>query len=226
MVSLRDAVRENHGLRQLVLFLAFAGCFSLWTDSSIREFAPIIAILLFLIIGETTIDAYDLPNGVIGIPIGLMFMIVPIAGFVTETAMSIYLVVSLSTITGCLGLWFVFDGIQQYRYRERDERSDSIEDFVTDDMSDMMLRFHIWGTVGRAVRDEPRTVSELAADLDLTESRVERALSILGEKDMVYRSGDTYHATRKMNDKLSPVKRFVRWVPRRLARPFRMSRVA
>jgi DNA-binding transcriptional ArsR family regulator len=87
----------------------------------------------------------------------------------------------------------------------------------------MMLQFQVSGTVAHAVRDEPRTVSELAEDLDLTESRVKRALSVLAEKDMIYCTDDTYHASEYMTDKLSPVKRFVRWVPRRLARPFRME---
>lgn len=223
MVSLRNAVRENDGFRQIVLLLVFASCVALWLDISPGELAPILVIPLFLGIGETVVDAYDLPRGVTGIPIGLLLIIAPLFVSLIETNTITSSVLTLYTITGLLGMWFVFDGIQQYRYWTRGEQSGSIERFLTDDRNEMMLRFQVSGTVAHAVRDEPRTVSELAEDLDLTESRVERALSMLIEQDMIYRTDDTYHASEYMTDTLSPVKRFVRWVPRRLARPFRME---
>jgi DNA-binding transcriptional ArsR family regulator len=228
MGSLRDAAHENDVFRVVVLLFALAGCFAIWSDMSFRVLVPIIAFSLSIVIGDAVIDAYDLPSGVKGIPFGLALVIVALFGVLTDAkfltdASTVAISLAFYTVFCLFGAWFVFDGIQQYRYRDHDEQSSSIEDFITDDTDEMMLRFQMSGTVARAVRDEPRTVSELAEDLDLTESRVERSLVALSEEDMVYRSDDTYHASVYMTDKLSPVKRFVRWVPRRLVRPFRMQ---
>lgn len=220
MVSLHNAVSENDGLRQIVLLFAFVGCFVLWSNTSLWKIAPILVIPLWFMIGEAAIDAYDLPRGVTGIPIGLALIIATLYGLLIDITTSTYFVLLLYTLSGLFGMWFVFDGIQHYRY-PHDEQPTSIERFLTDS-GRMMLRFQGSGTVARAVHDEPRTVSKLAVDLDLTESRIERALSVLIEREMVYRTGDTYHASEYMVDELSPVKRFIRWVPRRLARPYRM----
>ena len=40
--------------------------------------------------------------------------------------------------------------------------------------------------VGNALREEPKTVSELAAACDLTESRVREAISIAGDGGTIY----------------------------------------
>jgi hypothetical protein len=209
MVSLRDATHENDVFRQVVLLCAFGGCLALWTDMSPQVLVSILVFPLSVMIGDAVIDVYDLPSGVKEIPFGLALVLISLFGFLTDASTDSAISLAFYTVFCLFGAWFVFDGIQQYRYRDHDEQSSSIEDFITDDNGEMMLRFQVSGTVGRAVRDEPRTVSKLAAALDLTESRVERSLAVLSEKDMVYRSGNTYHASEYMTDRFSPVKRFV-----------------
>lgn len=202
----------------MILLVVVFGALVSFTEASIASFAPLAVVLVSAAVAETVAEAYDLPGAIFRVALGLALVAVS-ANWSLSPGESVVgpLLVAL------VGAWTAFDGVQAIR-RSDDEPSATEEYLDADDRDETMLRFQISGTVARALHDEPRTVDELAADLDLNRSRVERALVALEDRNVVSREGETYYADEKRFGKLSPVKQFVRWLPRRLARPFRRQR--
>ncbi len=222
MPSLREAARENRTVRKVALPLAFWISVAVFTDMSYTTVAPVIVLFIGIECGGTIVDAYGYPRAVLGIPIGLVCILVSLYSFfgvadVVDGGSG--LVAALFAVGGA---WLVLDGFQTYRRDGRDPRPSTAEEYLdVNDRSEQLLRFQSSTAVARAIRDEPRTVPQLADDLDLTESRVEGALTVLEERNHVYREDDVYRANEDKVGKIDLLKRLVRWVPRRFVRPFR-----
>ncbi|WP_192498326.1 hypothetical protein [Halorussus halophilus] len=213
--SLSTAARENDLWKSLGLLALLVWVFAVFGDASVASFAPLVVITGGFAIAKTVTDAYDLPESLALTPLGFALAGGAATGVLVEGNRP-----WLSALLGVAGLWVVFDAIQQARHG--DSGTSQTEAYLDgDDRSETMLRFQLLNRVVQAVHAEPRTRAELADDLDLTESRIEQTLSVLAERGYVYRDGDVYRARDEKFGKFAPLVRFVRWLPRRLVRPFR-----
>lgn len=157
-----------------------------------------------------------------------------IGAFVTLASLAwFWYEVTVSTVEGKLwlpglmavvGVWFLFDG-----YRESGG-SHWDHDKPRDDMSvnEMMVAMNHAHLVVQELKSGPKTIKELAAACDLTESRVREALDVGSDDGTIYRvdaksTDDTerYAVDESMLGSVAFIRINGKRVLRRLARPFR-----
>lgn len=114
-----------------------------------------------------------------------------------------------------VGGWVVLDAV--YALRAGIRPDDPEEDI---DASEAMLTIQLGHLVAQELKEEPKTVPELATACDLTESRVRMVLQRHQRTGVVYREGDRW----VLDESRVGIRAFVRdnvwWVARRLLRPF------
>ncbi|MEE6208738.1 hypothetical protein U3A55_01005 [Salarchaeum sp. III] len=175
------------------------------------------------------VDARNLPDetsqGVYGA------LVVAAAGFVALTSPggmsgqgSMPAVVVVGLLAG-VGAWTVLDAYTKARDGD-DTETHAFVRGADDDGTEAMLRMQTMNAVNRELKnaDGPRTPSELADTLDLTETRVEPALSYLASKGHAEHVDGGYRATPPRWGRLHPVVAFARWLPRRILAPARRLR--
>lgn len=112
---------------------------------------------------------------------------------------------------------------------------DAIYDLTTDagtttpGSPNPMEEFGDAAIVGRALDDEPRSIDELDATLDLSRARIEGALDLLDETDTITERNGRYHAllddrrlAESLRDAPSRTADRLSGLPARLARPLRL----
>lgn len=206
---------ESGPLRSIVATVVVLGGLVGLSGMTVRDGIPVLVIFASVLVHDVADDAYDLPNGTNWIIYGA-----------AVAAAGGYLAVVSSPLLGApvavAGLWFVLDGATIVRYGP----AGTPHEYVTDidvGSGETMLRIQTLHVVFRTLRDAtgPRTAAALAAEVDLTESRVESALEYLAHEGRVERVGDRYRAIPPRWGRLTPVVRFLGWLPRRVGRPFR-----
>jgi len=195
-------------------FVGAAGVFTalvVFTENTIRSLAPVLILSAGMLAYSVVDETYGLPNGMNGLVYGI--------GLV---AAGVFLTLNYTTWIGgvvtLVGLWFVLDGATTIRYGS----ARTPHEFVSGPESEAMLRMQILNTVHRTLREsnQPHTPAELAEVCDLTESRVRSALEYLEQRDQVTKTEEEYRAVPQIWGRLTPVVRFVAWLPRRILRPF------
>lgn len=215
LVSLQNALFESERVRSFALTAVVVAALVALTDFPVSAGV----VLLTLSAGAATVevadDAYGLPDGTTELVYGGLLVAVGV-GFVVTGAGHL-----AGAVFVLAGGWFALDAATAIRYGTPRERHDYVAG-IGDDRSEFMLRTQVMGSVYHRLRDadRPRTVEELAVDLDLTESRVRGALDYLEAKGKVAPVGDDcYRATPPRWGRLAPVAKFAVWLPRRLVRP-------
>ncbi len=195
MSSLREAARENDLVRNVGLAVAFAAVFSLLSGDPPTDFVRLSALIVLVVIVTgigTLVDAFDYPRAFKTVGLG--------AGFLSVSAYWLLVSVEgpdvLSWFVTVLGAVYVLLGAVKYRTGSDDGSAtgSSAAGETVRDEDDAALNARVRHTIADAVRDEPRTVPQLADDLDLTESRVEGALTLLEYQGRVRRKSGVYHS--------------------------------
>ena len=208
---------KNKNLRTIVGTLGVLIAMVVFTEMTLRTTVPI-AVMLFAVMGHDVVDeTYDLPEGTKGVAYGVSVVVVGVYFAVAGLAPWVGSLMALA------GLWFVFDGATTIRYEPSLAAHEYVADIDNADMGEAMLRMQTLNVVYQGLEDAPapKTATELAADLDLTESRVERALGFLYTKGRVEQMGNQYRAEPPQWGRVTPVVQFFSWLPRRIVRPFR-----
>jgi hypothetical protein len=90
----------------------------------------------------------------------------------------------LAVLGGC---WILLDARADFVQGRRFDGSDEFEDL---DAGEAMFVMQHLRLVAEQLEDGPKTVPEIAAGCDLTESRVRQALELAGRDDTIYPVGD------------------------------------
>ncbi|NUB90720.1 hypothetical protein HT576_06760 [Haloterrigena sp. SYSU A121-1] len=214
MSSRLASLRESKPLRSIVGTAALLAVLGL-SGMALREIAPVFVVFASTMVHEIADDIYDLPAGTNWLIYGTG--LAAAGGCLARLSSA-----SLGAVMVLAGLWFVLDGAMTVRYGPARTRHEYVTD-LEDDAGETMLRIQTMHVVSQALRDAsgPRTVAALATEVDLTESRVESTLEYLAHKGRVERVGDRYRAIPPRWGRLTPVVRFLGWLPRRVGRPFR-----
>lgn len=214
---------ENSHLREFVASLGILTVFVVYTDMTLRTLVPLVVLLSGLVGYDIADEWYDLPDGTNWLVYGMTVVIV--GAYLTVIGPAQW----LGSLLALVGLWFVFDGVTTIRYEPPQTTHEYVADLDGESRAgEAMLRMQTLNVVYQALRDadEPAAVSELATDVDLTESRVESALGFLESKGKVVRIDDRYRAEPPRWGRLTPVVSFLTWLPKRTLRPFRRIAVA
>ncbi|EMA51284.1 MULTISPECIES: hypothetical protein [Halococcus] len=209
---------ENSHFREGVGTVAVLAVLLVFTEMTLQSIIPLV-ILVGGVVGHDIADGrYDLPDGTNLLVYGTT---VVIAGAYLAVLGGMW-VGGLLALVGC---WFVFDGATTVRYEPHQTTHEYVSG-LDDQANEVMLRMQTLNSVYQRLRTvgEPQTPAELAADLGLTESRTESALDFLVSKGRVEQTGRRYRANPSRWGRLEPAARFLRWLPRRILRPF--SRIA
>ncbi|MFD1570415.1 hypothetical protein [Halorubrum laminariae] len=216
MVSRIALLSENEILRTVVGTAAVLVVLVRFTEMTLRTVVPIAFIFTAVMAHDALDEGTASPGGTNWLFYGGSLVI---AG--------IYLaVVDLTPWVGGLlalaGLWFVFDGATTIRYGASETTHEYVSDF-DDELGETMLRMQTLNGVYQALKNapEPQTTEELATELDLTESRVERALGFLESDGRIEQTANQYRADASRWGRLTPIVEFFVWLPRRALRPFR-----
>lgn len=191
MPSLREAARENDFVKLVGLPIAFVVVFALLSGDVVSTFvrAGVLIVFAVTVTGvRTLVDAFEYPDALKTVGLGVAFLSVSAYWFFGSVAHGPDLLVAALT---ALGAVYVLIGALQYRAGSEDESG--VEPVGDESGDEEPLTARVRRTVADAVRDERRTTRELAADLDLTQARVEGALTLLEQQGRVYRQGGVYH---------------------------------
>lgn len=167
--------------------------------------------------------AHEAIDETYGLPEGSSWRVFGASVFVAGAYLA---VVDLAPWVGGLlalaGFWIVFDGVTAIQYGAARTTHEYVSD-LDDEAGETMLRMQTLNVVYQALKDaaEPQTPEEVATDLDLTESRVERALGFLDSEGRIEQIGDRYRAEPPRWERVTPFVEFLGWLPRRVSRPFR-----
>ena len=116
-----------------------------------------------------------------------------------------------------VGGWIVLDAAYSLRSGVRPTADD-------DDLGgrEVMLSVQLSSLLADELKDGPKTVPELAAACDMTESRVRDTLDLMTRSDTVYRDGETWVLDESKVGPWAFVRDNTRRVVARLVRPFRL----
>ncbi|WP_137290649.1 hypothetical protein [Natronorubrum halophilum] len=210
-------VRENKPLRTVVGTVGVLAVLVVFTEVTLRTIVPITVIFGAVMAHDLLDEIYDLPEGANWLAYGAAIFVVGIAFVVIHPAPW------GGSLFALVGLWFVFDGVTIIRYGPSRTTHEYLSALEEDQMGETMLRMQTLNVVYQGLRDasEPQTVPGLATDLDLTESRVESALEFLESRGRVEQEGNRCRVEPSRWGRLTPVVKFLIWLPRRVVRPFR-----
>jgi hypothetical protein len=203
---------ESDTLQTIVGSVAVFAVLVAVTDATVRSFAPVLALSAGLVAYEVADDAYDLPKGTNWTVYGLGLCA---AGAVLGFAHTRW----AGGAVALAGAWFVLDGVTTVRYGP----ARTPHEFVSGPEDEAMYRLRVMNDLTRTLRDasEPRGVAELAESCDCTESLVESALEYLKQRGQVVHTETGYRATSQAWGRANAIRRLLRWIPRRVLRPFR-----
>lgn len=206
---------ENEPLRTIVGTVGVLAVLVAVTEITLQTVAPVAVIFIALMAHDVVDETHDLPEGTNWIVYGAS---VAVAGTYIVVTDAIPWVGGLLALAG---LWFVFDGATAIRYGPSRTEHEYVSD-LDDEMGELMLRIQTLNVVYQTLADapRPRTATEIATDVDLTESRVDSALGYLERKGRVERVGDQYRAEPPRWGRVTPAVEFLVWLPRRVVRPF------
>lgn len=216
-MGLVSAARENDLLRQIVGIVAVVAVLTILSDEPFLSHVPLVVVLTGFLLLDVAVDAYDLPDATKGFVWG--GLLVALAGgwfaFADEPLW-------LGALALAAGLWVLADARKSHRdgpvRRQVGSYFAELDDAGADEA---MYRMQIAGRVVRAVRERPRPADELADHLGLTVEHTRDVLDAASGQDLVCERDGVYHANEPRFGKAEPFVRFARWLPRRLARPFR-----
>jgi len=216
MASRIGSLYENKILRTVVGTVGVLVALVLFTEMTPRTVAPITFIFGAMMAHEAIDEAYGLPEGANWLAYGASLFVAGIYLAVADLAPWVGGLLALA------GLWFVFDGATTIRYGASRTTHEYVSD-LDDESGETMLRMQTLNVVYQALKDtaEPQSPEELATDLDLTESRVERALGFLDSEGRIEQLGGQYRAESPRWGRVTPIVEFFVWLPRRVVRPFR-----
>ena len=217
MAQRTPRLRENEGLRALLLAAAGVGGM-VW----LFDFPLTAAGAIFVLTGTSAFhnlldERYGLPEGANWLFYGASMIIVGIGGVVIHGSWFVPFVLA--------GIWFVLDGAATVRAGSARKPHKYVMGLDDEDSSEAMLRMQVLSSIHKKLREaeQPQTPDEVADALGLTEERTVGALDYLASRDQVERADDDcYRAVSSRWGKATPAVRFVRWLPQRLLRPFRV----
>ncbi|WP_247004212.1 hypothetical protein [Halosolutus gelatinilyticus] len=217
MLSRIGSLYENKPFRTVIGTIGVLAVFVSFTEMTLRTTVPLAVMLFAVLLHDAADEEYDLPDGTNLLVYGTSVFT---AGAYLAIVNSPPQVGGLLALTG---LWFVFDGATTMRYEPSREDHEYVSDLDDDDSGEILLRMQTLNVVYQGLRDasEPQTAAALAADLDLTESRVESALGFMETKGRVDRIENRYRAVPPRWGRLDPAVQALVWLPRRVIRPFR-----
>ncbi|MGB9985804.1 hypothetical protein [Salarchaeum japonicum] len=170
------------------------------------------------------IDAYDLPDETSRGAYGALVLAAAalVAAITVPRTPAVF---AFAGLLAAFGAWCVLDAYTAFRYGENADTHAFLRG-VDDDGTEVMLRMHVLHAVNQELTDAtgPRTPAELADVLDLTETRIEPALSYLASRGHAERVENGYRATPPRWGRLHPLVAFARWLPRRVLAPARRLR--
>lgn len=206
---------ENEHLRTIVGTVTVLAVFVAFTEMTLRTIAPLLVVFLASMGHDVVDETHDLPEGSNWLVYGASVVVAGTYLAVTD------LTAWIGGLLALVGLWFVFDAVTTIRYGPTRTEHEYVSD-ADDEAGEVMLRMQTLNVVYQGLRDapEPQTAAELAADLDLTESRVEGALGFLESKGRIERVADRYRAVPPRWGRATPVVELLVWLPRRTVRPF------
>ncbi|MFC6837338.1 helix-turn-helix domain-containing protein [Halomarina ordinaria] len=195
--ALLRTARERYTLRHLAGYAAvFGGCYVVFDLSTAGLLTFLYAFCiaeLFVLVQETA----DAPPWKEKVGIGVVVLVgsaVMGYGIATGGEGARWFPV-LTALAGC---WLFLDAAYDRRHATPDDARgvDALDDADLDvddmDYGEFMLHSTHWNLVMEELREEPKTVAELAAACDLTETRVREALAMAKAGDLVERRGERY----------------------------------
>lgn len=181
-----------------------------------RTAVPVTILFAGIIAHSVADERWNLPRGSTNCAFGVLALLAGAYWLVVRGSTTSALAVTVA------GSWFVFDGVTIVRHG-RNGASDGSTGEAPNGHGEAILRLQTRTQAKRTLETapEPRTAVALAAELDLTESRVRDALEYLQEAGYVESVEDGYRASPSRWGRLDPIARVVVWVPKRIVRPFR-----
>ncbi|MFB6179661.1 MAG: hypothetical protein ABEI77_08060 [Halorientalis sp.] len=210
--SLRTAVRDRLTLRQGLYVLGLLAILRLVLDVPWKNVLVIVvAIVVFEAIGVARVlpgvdeRYFGFLLGAIVLGLGIVDLWRAREGGVGVLAVAV-------------GCWIVLDTL--YNFRAGHHPGDSSA--ADTDSSDVLMRIQVGHLVADELKDGPRTVPELAAACDLTESRVRDALEYHERAGTAYEQGEQWHLDESNTGLWAFVRNNARRILARIARPFRL----
>lgn len=220
MGSLIHTVRNRYTVRYLLTIAVFLALVYGFT----REIDFLIVMVYALALGETIQILRENPlvdNRWVQVGIGSVVSVVSLVWLVYELTISSGTdgPVWFPVLTTFIGIWFLLDA--RTDVTEGTQYGSSPQENM--DANEIMLIMNHGHLLIQVLEEGPKTISKLAENCDLTESRVKEALEHLIEQEIVYRVKDTGDAERYALDetKVGPVA-FVRSTGNAIARPFQL----
>jgi len=123
----------------------------------------------------------------------------------------------LAAVGGAVGGWIVLDAVHSLRSGIRPTGTD-------DDLDgrDVMLSVQLSSLLADELKGGPKSVDDLAAACDMTESRVRDTLDLLAQSGTVHREGDVWVLDESKVGPWAFVRDNTRRVVARFVRPFRL----
>lgn len=205
---------ENSHVREIIGTVGVIALLLIFTEMTWRTIIPLIVLFAGMVGHDIADERYDLPDGTNLLVYGTTVVIV---GAYLAALGGMW----LGGLLALVGCWFALDGATTVRYEPRQTTHEYVSG-LDNQASEAMLQMQTLNSIYQRLRttDEPQTPSALAADLDLTVSRTESALDFLVSKGRVKQVEDRYRAKPSRWGRLEPAVRLLRWLPRRVLRPF------
>lgn len=204
-------------VRELLLSVLGLGVLVWLLDFRLTAAAPIALLVGTSVLHDLLDERYGLPRGSNWVFYGASVAVLGVGALVLGALWGAGFVV--------VGLWFVLDGVATVRHGSPRDHHEYAADADGDSSSEVMLRMQVLGSVHEELReaDGPRTAEEVAETLGLAEERAASALDYLETRGQAERvDGDGYRAVEQRWGRTQPAVSFLRWLPRRLLRPFRL----
>jgi len=214
MVNYERSLLENPALRGAGALAGFLAIVLVVGDVPPRQAIPPTIVFGGVLVHGVADEAMELPSGSGHVVLGTALLLA--SGYLLLVEAS----VAAGTVVSLAGAWFVFDGATAAR-NDRGEPADEHRVGSGSRTGEAMLRAQTRVVVYRALATSsgPRSASELATELDLTEGRVTEALEFLQDGDRVESVEGGYRAVPTRWGRLAPVVQFAVWIPKRLVQP-------
>lgn len=167
--------------------------------------------------------AIDRSTRIFGINRRIISLTGAIVALISFLVLFAFNVTGLSVVGVVFSSWAVFDSVQHLRYDCSTPLTEDQTINTNEKMKEELLYMNIAGYVARSLLDCPKTESELANSLDLTESQLKRALEHLQATDTVYFDGNKYYARNNQFGYVALIRVIIHDVVQRIVKPFRMG---
>jgi hypothetical protein len=210
---LKNVSQDSH-IRNIGGLIVILTALVIGADFQVDQILPPAAIIISGILYNSIEKEHKLPAGSKNAIVGFGFIVAGISAYI-----SVFNIVG--SALSLVGFWFIFDGFVTSRYS-----SESVPDRPSMNsrkgVDEAMLQIYTTNMVYRMLSNarEPQPASKIGEDLDLTESRVNRTLSLLENRDRIKNVEGGYIAIPSRWGLMGPFVRFLIWVPKRVLRPF------